>query len=190
MNSKLSKILGLGLFTSVISVGAFAEPAVQPGETLESLSKAKISTKVNGQEGSLESLVNSGQIRLVDPRTAAPQPAMPNTQAPLPQDPAMTQAPNHSDTVSPQPPVLESGMNESEAEASTSMTAPQPQQALEQQQAAVASMPEQQQQAAATEADVSNQQNEIAAQSDAEPVLMEEPLNAAPEIPAAVELEQ
>ncbi|WP_216940558.1 hypothetical protein [Acinetobacter sp. BY419] len=180
MNSKLSKILGLGLFTSVISVGAFAEPAVQPGETLESLSKAKISTKVNGQEGSLESLVNSGQIRLVDPRTAAP----------LPQDPAMTQAPNHSDTVSPQPPVLESGMNESEAEASTSMTAPQPQQALEQQQAAVASMPEQQQQAAATEADVSNQQNEIAAQSDAEPVLMEEPLNAAPEIPAAVELEQ
>ncbi len=66
MNSKLSKALGLGLFTSVISVAAFApEPPVQPGETLESLSKAKISTKVNGQEASLESLVNSGQIRLV-----------------------------------------------------------------------------------------------------------------------------
>ena len=56
MNSKLSKALGLGLFTSVISVAAFAEPPVQPGETLESLSKAKISTKVNGQEASLESL--------------------------------------------------------------------------------------------------------------------------------------
>ena len=189
MNSKLSKALGLGLFTSVMSVAAFAEPPVQPGETLESLSKAKISTKVNGQEASLESLVNSGQIRLVDPRTAAPQPAMPNTQAPMPNDPAMTQAPN-SGTVSPQPPVTEPGMNESElpanlvepateseVEASTSMTMPQ-QPALEEQQAAV------------TEADVSNEQTEIAAQSDAEPVLMEEPLNAAPEVPAAVELEQ
>ena len=189
MNSKLSKALGLGLFTSVMSVAAFAEPPVQPGKTLESLSKAKISTKVNGQEASLESLVNSGQIRLVDPRTAAPQPAMPNTQAPMPNDPAMTQAPN-SGTVSPQPPVTEPGMNESElpanlvepateseVEASTSMTMPQ-QPALEEQQAAV------------TEADVSNEQTEIAAQSDAEPVLMEEPLNAAPEVPAAVELEQ
>ncbi|MEG1154712.1 MAG: hypothetical protein RSD94_02475 [Acinetobacter sp.] len=217
MNSKLSKALGLGLFTSVISVAAFAEPPVQPGETLESLSKAKISTKVNGQEASLESLVNSGQIRLVDPRAAAPQPAMPNTQAPMPNDPAMTQAPN-SGTVSPQPPVTEPGMNESEVpanlvepamesevEASTSMTMPQqpaleeqqaavPAMSEEQQQAAIASeqpMPEAQQQAAVTEADVSNEQTEIAAQSDAEPVLMEEPLNAAPEMPAAaVELEQ
>ncbi|ENW29107.1 hypothetical protein [Acinetobacter lwoffii] len=216
MNSKLSKALGLGLFTSVISVAAFAEPPVQPGETLESLSKAKISTKVNGQEASLESLVNSGQIRLVDPRAAAPQPAMPNTQVPMPNDPAMTQAPN-SGTVSPQPPVTEPGMNESEVpanlvepamesevEASTSMTMPQqpaleeqqaavPAMSEEQQQAAIASeqpMPEAQQQAAVTEADVSNEQTEIAAQSDAEPVLMEEPLNAAPEVPAAVELEQ
>ena len=217
MNSKLYKAFGLGLFTSVISVSAFAEPPVQPGETLESLSKAKISTKVNGQEASLESLVNSGQIRLVDPRAAAPQPAMPNTQAPMPNDPAMTQAPN-SGTVSPQPPVTEPGMNEaevpanlvepateSEVEASTSMTTPQQQPTLEEQQAAVPAMseeqqqaaiaseqpmPEAQQQAAVTEADVSNEQTEIAAQSDAEPVLMEEPLNAAPEVPAAVELEQ
>ncbi|ENU63933.1 hypothetical protein EVX74_014705 [Acinetobacter lwoffii] len=216
MNSKLSKALGLGLFTSVISVAAFAEPPVQPGETLESLSKAKISTKVNGQEASLESLVNSGQIRLVDPRTAAPQPVMPDTQ--MPNDPAMAQAPNHSGTVSPQPPVTEAGMNESEVpanlvepatesevEASTSMTTPQQQPTLEEQQAAVPAMseeqqqaaiaseqpmPEAQQQAAVTEADVSNEQTEIAAQSDAEPVLMEEPLNAAPEVPAAVELEQ
>ena len=206
MNSKLSKVFGLGLFTSVISVGAFAEPPVQPGETLESLSKVKISTKVNGQEASLESLVNSGQIRLVDPHTAAPQPVMPDTQ--MPNDPAMAQAPNHSGTVSPQPPVTEPGMNEAEVpanltepatesdvEASTSMTEPQPQPAMseEQQQAAIASeqaMPEAQQQAAVTEAEVSNEQTEIAAQSDAEPVQMEEPLNAAPEVPAAVELEQ
>ncbi|MDM1335690.1 hypothetical protein HXZ93_06515 [Acinetobacter pseudolwoffii] len=50
-------------------------------------------------------------------------------------------------------------------------------------------MLEEQQQAAVVEANM-NAQTEIAAQSDAEPVLMEEPLNAAPEVPAAVELEQ
>ncbi|WP_180085665.1 hypothetical protein [Acinetobacter sp. YH12103] len=185
MNSKLSKILGLGLFTSVISAGAFAEPPVQPGETLESLSKAKISTTVNGQEGSLETLVNSGQIRLVDPRTAAPQQPMPN-------DPAMMQAPGNSDMVSPQPPVAEPGMNQSdmpanlaepanstEVEATTSMAAPEQQPVLEEQQ-----------QAAVVEANAMNAQTEIAAQADAEPVLMEQPLNAAPEVPAAVELEQ
>lgn len=72
MNSKLSKLLGLGIFTSVISAGAFAEPPVQAGETLESLSKAKISTTVNGQQASLESLVNSGQIRLVNQPMSAP----------------------------------------------------------------------------------------------------------------------
>ncbi len=176
MNSKFSKILSLGLFTSVMSVGAFAEPTIQPGETLESLSKAKISTKVNGQEGSLESLVNSGQIRLVDPRTVAPQPAMPNTPAPMSNDPAMTQAPN-SGTV-PQPAMVEPGMNEAGVEANMSIAAPQPQPAQEEQQAAV------------IEAEVSNEQAEVAVQSDAEPVQMEEPLNAAPEMPAAVELEQ
>ncbi|MFV5405081.1 hypothetical protein VXQ92_10235 [Acinetobacter sp. 228] len=191
MNSKFSKILSLGLFTSVMSVGAFAEPTIQPGETLESLSKAKISTKVNGQEGSLESLVNSGQIRLVDPRTVAPQPAMPNTPAPMSNDPAMTQAPN-SGTV-PQPAMVEPGMNEAGVEANMSMAAPQPQPALEEQQTAAItseqSMPEEQQ-AAVIEAEVSNEQAEVAVQSDAEPVQMEEPLNAAPEMPAAVELEQ
>ena len=191
MNSKLSKILGLGLFTSVISAGAFAEPPVQPGETLESLSKAKISTTVNGQEGSLETLVNSGQIRLVDPRTAAPQQPMPNTQPAMPNDPAMMQAPGNSDMVSPQPPVAEPGMNQSdmpanlaepanstEVEATTSMAAPEQQPVLEEQQ-----------QAAVVEANM-NAQTEIAAQADAEPVLMEQPLNAAPEVPAAVALEQ
>ncbi|TQR60608.1 hypothetical protein E2K52_12545, partial [Acinetobacter sp. RF14B] len=79
MNSKLTQILGVGLFTSVLSAAAFAEPPVQPGETLESLAKAKISTTVNGKQGSLESLVNSGQVRLVN-QPAPPQPA----QQPMP----------------------------------------------------------------------------------------------------------
>ena len=59
-----SKILGLGLIAGIISVAAFAEPAVQPGETLESLSQAKITTTVNGQPGSLQELAASGKIKI------------------------------------------------------------------------------------------------------------------------------
>lgn len=72
-----SKLLALGVFTSVMSLSALAEPRVQPGETLESLSKARITTTVNGQNASLENLVNSGQIRLVQPSQA---PAMQSNQ--------------------------------------------------------------------------------------------------------------
>ena len=60
-----SKILGLGLIAGIISVAAFAEPAVQPGETLESLSQAKITTTVNGQPGSLQELAASGKIKIL-----------------------------------------------------------------------------------------------------------------------------
>lgn len=60
------KLLGLSLVTGMMSAMAFAEPAIQPGDTLESLSKVKVSTAVNGQAGSIEELVASGQIRIVD----------------------------------------------------------------------------------------------------------------------------
>ena len=60
-----SKILGLGLIAGIISVAAFAEPAVQPGETLESLSQAKVTTTVNGQPGSLQELAASGKIKIL-----------------------------------------------------------------------------------------------------------------------------
>lgn len=64
-----SKILGLGLIAGIISVTAFAEPSIQPSETLESLSKAKISTTVNGQPGSIQELVASGKIKILDSST-------------------------------------------------------------------------------------------------------------------------
>lgn len=64
-----SKILGLGLIAGIISVAAFAEPAVQPGETLESLSQAKITTTVNGQPGSLKELAASGKIKILNDST-------------------------------------------------------------------------------------------------------------------------
>ncbi|HEM8162245.1 hypothetical protein EA709_07480 [Acinetobacter baumannii] len=44
-----SKIIGLTAIIGIISSVAFAEPAIQPGETLESLSKARITTNVNTQ---------------------------------------------------------------------------------------------------------------------------------------------
>ena len=65
------KIIGCSLITGLMSAAALAEPAVQPGDTLESLSKVKISTTVNGQPGSLEELLSSGKIRLADSQTAA-----------------------------------------------------------------------------------------------------------------------
>ncbi|CAI3157000.1 hypothetical protein MWMV18_MWMV18_02160 [Acinetobacter calcoaceticus] len=44
-----SKIIGLIAMMGIMSSVAFAEPAIQPGDTLESLSKARITTNVNTQ---------------------------------------------------------------------------------------------------------------------------------------------
>ena len=59
-------VLASGLLLGFSSVNAFAEPAVQAGETLESLSQAKISTTINGQPGSIQDLIQSGQVRLLN----------------------------------------------------------------------------------------------------------------------------
>jgi hypothetical protein len=69
------KALSLSLMTglSFVSVAAFAEPAIQPGETLESLSKVKITTTVNGQPGSINELVASGQVKLISDSAAPAQ---------------------------------------------------------------------------------------------------------------------
>jgi hypothetical protein len=77
-----SKIIGIGVITGLCSMAALAEPAVQPGDTLESLSKVKVTTTVNGQPGSISDLVNSGQVQQV---SAAPINAAP-TGAPIPAD--------------------------------------------------------------------------------------------------------
>lgn len=86
-----SKILAsLGLIGTVISASAFAEPPIQPGDTLESLSQAKVMTTVNGQPGSIQELVSSGQIKLLDPNAAPISPAgrgAPNDQAVMPTAP-------------------------------------------------------------------------------------------------------
>ncbi|QIO07754.1 hypothetical protein [Acinetobacter lanii] len=69
-----TQFLALSLMTglSFASVSAFAEPPVQAGETLESLSKVKVTTTVNGQPGSLNDLVSSGQVKLLGDANAAP----------------------------------------------------------------------------------------------------------------------
>ncbi|WP_227518782.1 hypothetical protein [Acinetobacter sp. ANC 4169] len=68
------KLLGLSLVTGMMSATAFAEPAIQPGDTLESLSQVKVNTTVNGQAGSIQDLVASGQIRIVDAGQVAAEP--------------------------------------------------------------------------------------------------------------------
>ena len=49
-----AKLLSLSLITGLMSATAFAEPAIQAGDSLESLSKVKVSTTVNGQAGSIQ----------------------------------------------------------------------------------------------------------------------------------------
>ena len=61
-----AKIIGLGLIAGLMSAAVMAEPPIQPGDTLESLSKVKINTTVNGQPGSIQELVASGQVRIVE----------------------------------------------------------------------------------------------------------------------------
>lgn len=65
-----AKLLGLSMITGLMSATAFAEPAIQAGDSLESLSKVKVSTTVNGQAGSIQDLIASGQIRILDANQA------------------------------------------------------------------------------------------------------------------------
>lgn len=44
-----SRIISFTVMMGIMSSVAFAEPAIQPGDTLESLSKARITTNVNTQ---------------------------------------------------------------------------------------------------------------------------------------------
>lgn len=49
--------LGLSaIIVATFATSAFAEPPIQPGDTLESLSKATVQTTINGQHGSLEQM--------------------------------------------------------------------------------------------------------------------------------------
>lgn len=86
----LSLVAGL----SMVSVAAIAEPAVQAGETLESLSKAKVTTTVNGQPGSIKELVESGKIKLISPEQSQPTATQPLT-------PAQPPVPAASDATAP-----------------------------------------------------------------------------------------
>lgn len=45
-----SRIIGFTVMMGIMSSMAFAEPAIQPGDTLESLSKARITTNVSTQK--------------------------------------------------------------------------------------------------------------------------------------------
>lgn len=99
-SSKLStsKLLGLGVIAGLMSASVFAEPAIQPGDTLESLSQAKVSTTVNGQPGSIQELAASGQITIIGEGSNAAANAAPAVDA---QNPEIEQAPAQTEVVDP-----------------------------------------------------------------------------------------
>ncbi|QDK96430.1 hypothetical protein FM020_00265 [Acinetobacter tandoii] len=96
-----AKVLACGLLMGLVNVTAFAEPAVQAGETLESLSQAQITTSINGQPGSIQELVQSGQVRLVNPENSSVQPS-PVATADLSSDASTAASPSQSMPSAPQ----------------------------------------------------------------------------------------
>mgnify|MGYP000122476806 CR=1 FL=1 len=82
-----AKIIGLGLISGLMSAAAMAEPPIQPGDTLQSLSQVKITTTVNGQQGSIQELVASGQVRIADAAAQANQAAVEQANPAAAQDP-------------------------------------------------------------------------------------------------------
>lgn len=97
-----AQFIAVAFVTASLSMTAFAEQPVQAGETLESLSKAKVTTTVNGQSGSLEELVKSGKVQLISGQSHPVQTQPMNSQdiqAVAPHqsdmtDPAATSAPS------------------------------------------------------------------------------------------------
>ena len=88
-----SKLIGLSLVTGLMSATAFAEPPIQSGDSLESLSKVVITTTVNGQSGSIQDLVSSGQIQIVDTNQASTQAESTQVDAEATAQPQVTDAP-------------------------------------------------------------------------------------------------
>ncbi len=118
------KFIPYFLSLSLFSVAVYAEPPVQAGDTLESLSKVHIQTSVDGQSGSIQDLVDSGQIQIVqgnhqdqssvaeplDPLNSQQQsstpptdPATPNNTIPVP-DVKPSASPENSTLPSPDTP--------------------------------------------------------------------------------------
>ena len=96
-----SKLLGLSVVTALMATAAFAEPQVQPGDSLENLSKVKVSTTVNGQAASLQELVASGQIRIVGMPQNAPTTMQSGSEAEMQAQPNDGAAPPAMDIVRP-----------------------------------------------------------------------------------------
>ena len=96
-----SKLLGLSVVTALMATAAFAEPQVQPGDSLENLSKVKVSTTVNGQAASLQELVASGQIRIVGTPQNAPTTMQSGSEAEMQAQPNDGAAPPAMDIVRP-----------------------------------------------------------------------------------------
>jgi len=110
-----SKLIGLSLVTGLMSVAAFAEPPIQSGDSLESLSKVVMTTTVNGQAGSIQDLVSSGQIQIVDANQASAQVGSAQVDAEATAQPQVTDAP----TLQQAAPTEQSATAQAQAELAT-----------------------------------------------------------------------
>ncbi len=84
-----SKKLALALLASVFSLSAWAEPAIQPGDTIESLSKVKITTSIHAQSSPPSNLPTNQQSPFSDPANPEQPMTAPADPAVPPVDPSM-----------------------------------------------------------------------------------------------------
>ena len=96
-----TQFIAVAFVTASLSMTAFAEQPVQAGETLESLSKAKVTTTVNGQPGSLEELVNSGKVQLISAQSNPVQTQPMNSQDVQAVTPHQSEMADPADTTAP-----------------------------------------------------------------------------------------
>lgn len=80
---------------SIFNLSTYAEPPLQQGDTVENLSRVHIQTRVNGQAGSIQDLVNAGKIQLIQtPNASTLNPANPQQdQSTTPEDAVKTPHP-------------------------------------------------------------------------------------------------
>lgn len=101
-----TSLTALVMGLSLASASAFAEPPVQAGETLESLSKAKVVTTVNGQPGTLQEVLANAQMKVISEGATTQAPS--DAKAPignLPPAEAEVTAPQAQTAVPAQPEV-------------------------------------------------------------------------------------
>lgn len=169
-----------------MSATAFAEPAIQPGDSLESLSKVKMTTSVNGQAGSIQDLVTSGQIRIVDASQIAAEPTQAGSETQV-QTNLATDAPQAADINTTAKQTAEPAQATSETEVQSTAAAQAPVNDANENVAAAPMNTAETNEAFAAAPEATQLNDAIQATPEAD--VTDAPVNASPEAPAAEQTE-